>query len=1037
MKKEIEIIIDKKYWNNFFDEILWDFNGKIKLNLIKIILKNIKINNENINLWIFFAIKKQEDNKKYWNLVFWLESEKWVSQVTIKLVRKKITDFLVKNQDLSIDKDWISTDLGLITSIWCWIMNFSLENYENFIKSIKMIYELFYFDILGYDWKQTVFIDNNLIIDSTINTIEKKYLDDENPKIPYWLEWKWLEWNNNKMSKNIPEKYLLEDMWWNKNLKIEIWKLISFYKNKEHFKRWNIEPPRWVILYWPPWTWKTLTAKIIASEIKVNFYTLSSTDIMTKWIWESARNLKDFFKKIETPCIVFMDEIDAIAPNRDWNKSWREPHEEEIQTINALLQEIDGFWEKKDILFIGATNRIDAVDPAVLRAWRLDYKIFVDYPDFEARKEIWNIYLTKAYKKTNYKFLDEKVDLDVLANRTDKFTWSDINEIVRRLLSDYAVWSLFSSKVNWIISWETTFKGLLYLIDKYKNEKIINRNIVPIKPESRLSDIWWSIDLKKQISLLVKQYKDKELYEKMWANLPRWIILYWPPWTWKTLAAKVIAWEIWQIFYNIKASDIQSSITNRSVENLKNIFDQIESPSIVFIDEIDSLARSRNKEDFSTSEEDKKILNMLLQYIDWFSQKKDILFIWATNSIETIDIALLRAGRFDYKILVDYPDEEARKEIWNIYLTKAYKKTNYDFLGDTLDLVKLSKLTERFTWSDINEIVRRLLNEIAIWKLESLREKWLLNWEIILKNISEIIWEYKKEKVFNNDILPTVPDITLKDIWGSNILKEELKKVINQYQNKDIFEEIWVNLPRWILLYWPPWTWKTLAAKALAWEVWQIFYTLKWSDFLSQRVNHSVEKLDKIFKEIQTPSIVFIDEIDSIWRKRGDGMNSHNEDRKLLTTFLQHIDWFWDKKDILFIWATNNIDSLDEALLRAGRFDYKILVDYPDEEARKEIWKIYIEKSKTKSQKINIFDKNINYDALSQKTDKLTWSDINEIVRRLKERLAINESKNFDIKTKKLKFSHFISNDEILAEIQKYREESLFQDENKKIGFNI
>ena len=242
--------------------------------------------------------------------------------------------------------------------------------------------------------------------------------------------------------------------------------------------------------------------------------------------------------------------------------------------------------------------------------------------------------------------------------------------------------------------------------------------------------------------------------------------------------------------------------------------------------------------------------------------------------------------------------------------------------------------------------------------------------------------------------------------------------------------------PRGILLYWPPWTWKTLAAKALAWEIWEIFYSIKATDFLSQWTNASVENLSKIFESFESPSVVFIDEIDAIAKNRDKNGFISEEDIKVLNTFLQYIDWFDEKKDILFIWATNRIEALDKAILRAWRFDTKVLVDYPDFEARKEIWKIYIEKSKTKSKKQNIFKQNIDYDILSLKSDKMTWADISEIVRRVKEQFALNESQNL-LNSKKW-FNVFISQAEILEVLEKYKQENqVVKKDEKKIGFDV
>lgn len=747
MKNEIEIVLSEKDWSDFLKDISKNIKYDYKKYLLKLHLWEQKYNWEMIKLGIIFSFKKH-DYDIYGSLAFGLETEKWLSEKTVSEIKKKLKTFLdifPSTELFLLNSKILQKDESQFWKIWCGIVEFSTNQFylysenspvKNFQELLKNIYGLFYFTILNTEKKQTIFIENPVVDD-----LEKE------GEIPSWLEWAGLEKDTEKEGKKQKlEKFSLEDMWGNKSLKIEIWKLISFYKNRDHFKKWNIEPPRWVLLYGPPGTGKTLTAKIIANEIGINFYTLSSVDILTKWIWESARNLKDFFKNIQTPGIVFMDEIDALAPNRDGNKSGREPHEEEIQTINALLQEIDGFWDKKDILFIGATNRVDAIDPALLRSGRLDYKIFVDYPDFEARKEIWGIYLKKAKQKTNYDFLDEHVDLDILAKKTDKFTGSDIAEIVRRLLSDYAIGSLVSSKVTNLIWWETTLKWLLYIISKFKDEKILNHDIVPIKPETRLTDIWGSKLLKEELIKIINQYKNKELFEEFWVKPPRGILLYWPPGTGKTLAAKALAWEIGEIFYSIKASDFLSQWTNASVENLDKIFQNFESPSVVFIDEIDAIAKNRDK-NWPISEEDIKVLNTFLQYIDGFDEKKDILFIGATNRIESLDKAILRAGRFDTKVLVDYPDIEARIEIWKIYIEKSKTKSKkQSIFQDDINFLLLSQESQKMTWADIAEVVRRVKEQFALSESKKTQKsKPLLTHLISIDEILDVLKKYKQE----------------------------------------------------------------------------------------------------------------------------------------------------------------------------------------------------------------------------------------------------------------------------------------------------
>ena len=172
---------------------------------------------------------------------------------------------------------------------------------------------------------------------------------------------------------------------------------------------------------------------------------------------ESAQNLERFFAELVTPCVVFIDEIDSFTSKRENNEDGS-GGQEIIRTMNVLLQQMDGFTEKPDILFIGATNRIISIDPAFLRAGRFDHKIFLDYPDFEARREIWNIYLKKSSDKSEMKYFDENVDIDLLSKNSDRFTGADIAEVINRMLKDYAMGSLMSKKIQHIINGETTLR---------------------------------------------------------------------------------------------------------------------------------------------------------------------------------------------------------------------------------------------------------------------------------------------------------------------------------------------------------------------------------------------------------------------------------------------------------------------------------------------------------------------------------------------------------------------------------------------------
>ena len=751
MKKEITLILSHETWAHFFTEILWESKYDYKTYSQKFYISDISIEG-NIVVCLFTLSFRKDMYGIHGNIQFGAESKNPKSRENDTFLRKKILKFISdqkkKYESSGFEKIYFTdsyvdrTGYGMIEFSLGKQYSSVTGDTRHFETCLKMLYNFFYFEVTTLDANKNI----TIAAPDASNFIKQKTLSYDG-NLPDWLKW----WES--VEKTVPrvisseDKVTLADMWGNKQLKIEIGKLISFFQNREHFQKWNIDPPRWVLLYGPPWTGKTLAAKIIAGEVWLPFYRISSTDIISKWIGDSARNMKAFFDKLVPPCVVFIDEIDALVPNRDGKWS-RDVTQEEIQAINVLLQVIDGFDVKKDILFIGATNRIDAMDPAILRAGRLDYKIFVDYPDFEARKEIWDIYLKKSLRVSNYNYLDEKVDLAVLAKNSDRFTGADIAEVIRRMLSDYALGSLVSSKIVGIINGETTLRWLLYLIEKYKNERILNHDIVPTKSTFRLHDIAGSYGLKKELEKIVKQYKHRHIFEEAGIDLPRGILLYGPPGTGKTLAAKAIAGELWVIFYVLNPKDFLSTWANESVVNIEKIFSSFETPCIVFLDEIDAILGKRDSWWRQAGKEDAKLVNAFLQQIDGFSEKRDVLFIGATNRIESLDDAVLRAWRFDYKIFVDLPDDDARSEIFRMYIEKSKTKlTNTNLFHKNIDYEALVATSSGFTGADISEIIRRVKQDFVIQESEKLQDSTLKNLtrHILTEDILKEIEKYRRE----------------------------------------------------------------------------------------------------------------------------------------------------------------------------------------------------------------------------------------------------------------------------------------------------
>ncbi|MBS9784443.1 ATP-binding protein, partial [Candidatus Gracilibacteria bacterium] len=405
----------------------------------------------------------------------------------------------------------------------------------------------------------------------------------------------------------------------------------------------------------------------------------------------------------------------------------------------TFLEYFDGMKTLQHVLFVGATNNLEQVDSAIRRAGRFDMKLFIDKPDQKSREQLWKLYLQKAQEPVSFHIYDEKyIDLEYLAKLTHHFTGADIKEIIRRLMNDYSVGTL-NMKDAPIVDPVRTFKGLLYHIDKYKEENAGDRGIIPDKQKLYLSDIGGQEHLKEEIQKLIIQIEHRQEFENLGVPLSKGIMLYGPPGTGKTLAAKVIANETDLLFYMFTAKDF---LGRKGIEHFEKKLDELQSPSIVFIDEIDSIGMNRT----IASEYSINILNTFLQKLDGFSDLDGIFFIGATNNIDIIDDALLRAGRFDRKIYVGHPDEQGRKAIFKLYIQKSVSKKGETLYEKNIDIDALVEETEQFVGADIKELIRRLNQKLAIDIIT--KYKPLSKNKISTKMILEEIKIYKTERNF-------------------------------------------------------------------------------------------------------------------------------------------------------------------------------------------------------------------------------------------------------------------------------------------------
>jgi len=467
-------------------------------------------------------------------------------------------------------------------------------------------------------------------------------------------------------------------------------------RHPELFKHLGIEPPKGVLLYGPPGVGKTLLAKALANEIGAYFIAINGPEIMSKYYGESEQRLREIFEEARknAPAIIFIDEIDSIAPKRE-----EVIGEVEKRVVAQLLTLMDGLQERGKIVVIGATNRIEAVDPALRRPGRFDREIEIPPPDKRARKAILEVHTRNVP-------LAEDVSLDELASVTHGFTGADLAALVKEAAMSALRRFLRSEQIELSkpIPPDTLKKLVVTKNDFIEALKLVHptllREVFVEVPEVRWSDIGGLEDVKQELREAVEwPLKNPESYERLGVEPPRGILLYGPPGCGKTLLAKAVATESGANFIAIKGPEILSKWVGESEKAIREIFRKARqvAPSIIFFDEIDSIAPARGfRTDSGVTD---RIVNQLLAEMDGIQTLKNVVVIAATNRADILDPALLRPGRFDRIIFVPPPDRKSRLQILKVHVRKVP-------LAEDVDLEKLADMTEGYSGADLEALVR-------------------------------------------------------------------------------------------------------------------------------------------------------------------------------------------------------------------------------------------------------------------------------------------------------------------------------------------
>ena len=464
------------------------------------------------------------------------------------------------------------------------------------------------------------------------------------------------------------------------------------------FKTLGVKPPRGVLLYGPPGSGKTLIARAVANETGAFFFLINGPEIMSKMAGESESNLRKAFEDAEknAPAIIFIDEIDSIAPKRD-----KVNGEVERRIVSQLLTLMDGLKTRGQVIIIGATNRPNSIDAALRRFGRFDREIDIGVPDEVGRMEVLRIH-TKNMK------LDEDVDIAAIAKDTHGYVGADLAQ-----LCSEAALQCIREKMNLIdIEADTidaeVLESMAVTQEHFKhalgttNPSSLRETIVEV-PNVKWEDIGGLEEVKKNLQeMILYPIEHPDKFHKFGMQPSKGVLFYGPPGCGKTLLAKAVANECSANFVSIKGPELLTMWFGESEANVREIFDKARAaaPCVLFFDELDSIGTARGSSMGDAGGAGDRVMNQLLTEIDGVGIKKNLFFVGATNRPDVLDEALLRPGRLDQLIYIPLPDLPSRLSILKANLRKSP-------ISPDVDMNFMAQITEGFSGADLMEICQR------------------------------------------------------------------------------------------------------------------------------------------------------------------------------------------------------------------------------------------------------------------------------------------------------------------------------------------
>ncbi|MEQ7873691.1 CDC48 family AAA ATPase [Sphingomonas sp. ASV193] len=562
---------------------------------------------------------------------------------------------------------------------------------------------------------------------------------------------------------------------------------------------------------------------------------------------------------------------------------------------------------------------------------------------------------------------------DIVATAGHQRVNADMPEHIRQLLNAPA----FALQEVRLTVASTTPRGIVH-IDEHTQVELLSE--FTAKDGERRADVTYddlggmasTIDaLREMVELPLRH---PELFQRLGVDPPKGVLLHGPPGTGKTRLARAVANESDAKFFHIAGPEIMGSAYGESEKKLREVFEEAAkaAPSIIFIDEIDSIAPKRDQ---VSGEAEKRLVAQLLTLMDGLEPRQNLVVIAATNRPEALDEALRRPGRFDREIVVGVPDEPGRREILGIH-TRGMP------LASDVGLDDLARRTYGFVGADLAaltreaalEAVRRLMPKLDLQK-DTIPTEILDSLSVHASDFEEALKRVQPSAM--REVMVQAPNVRWDDLGGLDAARDRLREGVElPLKHPAAFKRLGIRPAKGFLLYGPPGTGKTMLAKAAARESEANFIATKSSDLLSKWYGESEQQIARLFARARqvAPTVIFIDELDSLVPARGGGLGEPQVTERVVNTILAEMDGLEELNNVVLIGATNRPNLIDPALLRPGRFDELIYVGPPDEKGRRQILGIH-----TATMPLG---NDVDLDSLAARTERFTGADLEDLVRR-------------------------------------------------------